>query len=57
MLPEDLLERALRASGEGITPTLRRGLELIAAKDAYKGLLRLKGKVDLKIDLDELRRD
>lgn len=57
MLPEDLLERALKASGEGITPTLRKGLELVAAKDVYKGLLKLKGKFDLKLDLEELRKD
>jgi hypothetical protein len=57
MLPEELLERALKASGEGITPTLRKGLELVAAKDVYKGLLKLKGKFDLKLDLDELRKD
>lgn len=57
VLPEDLLERALKASGEGITPTLRKGLELVAAKEAYKGLLKLKGTFDLKIDLDESRKD
>ncbi len=57
MLPEELLERALKASGEGITPTLRKGLELVAAKDVYKGLLKLKGKFDLKLDLEELRKD
>jgi hypothetical protein len=57
MLPGDLLKRALKASGEGITPTLRRGLELVAAKDTYQGLLKLKGKLDLKIDLEELRKD
>ncbi|PWU15784.1 MAG: hypothetical protein C5B49_11305 [Bdellovibrio sp.] len=57
ILPEDLLARALKASGEGITPTLRKGLELVAAKDAYKTLLKLKGKFDLKINLDESRRD
>ena len=57
LLPKELLERALRASGEGITPTLRRGLELVAAKDAYQALLKLKGKFDLKINLNELRKD
>jgi hypothetical protein len=57
MLPEDLLARALKASGEGITPTLRKGLELVAAKDTYRELLKLKGKFDLKIDLKELRKD
>lgn len=57
MLPEDLIERALKASGEGLTPTLRKGLELIAAKDAYKGLLKLKGKFDLGLDLDQVKKD
>ena len=57
MLPKDLLARALEASGEGITPTLRKGLELVAAKAAYRSLLKLKGRFDLKMDLDELRRD
>lgn len=57
MLPEDLLDRALKASGEGITPTLRKGLELVAAKDTYQALLKLKGKLDLKLDLNESRKD
>lgn len=57
MLPKELLNRALKASGEGITPTLRKGLELVAAKESYKKLLKLKGKFDLKIDLEELRKD
>lgn len=57
MLPEELLVRALKASGEGITPTLRKGLELVAAKDTYQRLLKLKGKFDLKFDRDESRKD
>ena len=57
LLPEELLQRAMKATGEGITPTLRRGLELVAAKDAYEELLKLKGRFDLKIDLGELRSD
>ena len=57
MLPEELLARALKASGEGITPTLRKGLELVAAKEAYRYLLKRKGKFDLGLDLDELRKD
>lgn len=57
MLPEDLLERALKASGEGITPTLRKGLELVAAKDTYRRLMKLKGKFDLKLDLKDSRKD
>jgi hypothetical protein len=57
MLPTELLERAIKASGEGVTSTLRKGLELVAAKDAYRGLLSLKGKFDLQIDLKESRKD
>lgn len=57
MLPKALLARALKVSGLGITPTLRRGLELVAAKESYQELLKLKGKFDLGIDLDELRKD
>jgi len=57
MLPKDLLLRALKASGQGITPTLRKGLELVAAKESYEKLRTLKGKFDLGIKLDELRKD
>lgn len=57
MLPEDLVEQATRESGENLTSTIRRGLELIAAKSTYKKALFLKGKVDLKLDLMESRKD
>lgn len=56
-VPEDLLERALASSGEGITRTVRRGLELVAAGRAYDELRQLRGKVKLGIDLDALRDD
>ena len=56
-VPEDLLERALAASGEGITQTVRRGLELVAAGRAYDELRQLRGKVKLGIDLEALRED
>lgn len=56
-VPEELLERALEASGEGITGTVRRGLGLVAAGRAYEELRRLRGKVRLGIDLEALRED
>ena len=56
-VPNDLLTRAIQATGEGITPTVRRGLELVAASGAYRNLRSLKGKVKLKLDLGKLRRD
>ena len=56
-LPADLLRRAQKSSGEGVTATIRRGLELIAAGRAYRDLRRLKGRVSLSIDIDSLRED
>lgn len=54
-VPEDLLARATAASGEGITPTIRRSLELMAASTAYAKLRRLRGKVKFGIKLEKLR--
>ena len=56
-VPADLLQRATMASGEGVTPTVRRGLELVAAGGAYARLRRLRGKVKFGIKLSELRQD
>jgi hypothetical protein len=56
-VPEELLGRALEASGEGITETVRRGLTLVAAGGAYDELRRLRGKVRFGIDLQALRED
>ena len=57
LLPEALIVKAMKETGVGLTPTLRKGLELVAAKSVYKELLKLKGKFDLKIDLKKLRDD
>jgi hypothetical protein len=56
MLPRDLVERAKRASGLGVTPAIRKGLEAVAATEAYEALRKLRGKVKFSIDLNELRR-
>jgi hypothetical protein len=56
-VPADLLARATTASGEGVTPTVRRGLELVAAGGAYGRLRRFRGKVKFGIKLSELRSD
>jgi hypothetical protein len=57
VLPDDLVNRARRASGLGLAPTIRQGLELVAAREAYTGLRRLRGKLKLKLDLARLRED
>jgi len=54
---KDLLARARKASKAGVTETVRKGLELLAARDAYDQLLKMEGKLKISIDLDELRKD
>jgi hypothetical protein len=56
-VPTDLLKRAQRHSGEGVTATVRKALENMARSDAYERLLALRGKVHLTYDIDELRED
>jgi hypothetical protein len=56
-LPEGLVEKAQQCTGEGVTATIRRGLELLAASTAYTELRRLRGKVKFSIKLKELRSD
>jgi len=56
-VPEDLLERAISASGSGITPTVRRGLELVAASGVYAQLRHQRGKIKFSIHLSDLRND
>jgi hypothetical protein len=44
-VPPELLAKAQRASGSGITQTVRTGLKLVAASHAYARLRQLRGKV------------
>lgn len=56
-IPEDLLEKAQQASGTGVTQTVRAGLQLLAASQAYSQLRRLRGKVKFSRSLNELKAD
>ena len=56
-IPQALLEKAQRASGAGITQTVRTGLELLAASDAYARLRRFRGKVRFSRTLAQLKDD
>jgi hypothetical protein len=56
-LPADLLARARESTGEGITGTIRRGLELVASSRAQEQLRKLRGKVRFTIDVRALRED
>jgi hypothetical protein len=56
-IPAALLEKAQRASGSGITQTVRAGLQLIAASEAYTRLRQLRGKVRFSRKLTDLTAD
>ncbi len=54
-LPGDLLADAMDVTGKGITDTLVEGLRLVRRARAYEKALALRGKIDLKVDLEESR--
>jgi hypothetical protein len=56
-LPVELLEKARKNTGEGITGTIRRGLELVASMRAQDELRSLRGKVKFSLDLGASRAD
>jgi hypothetical protein len=56
-VPESLLRKAREATGEGITATVRRGLELVALQPAFQDLRQMRGRVRFSIDLEKLRED
>jgi hypothetical protein len=56
-VPQDLLEKAQRASGTGITQTVRIGLQLVAASRTYARIRNLRGKVRFTRTLAELKAD
>jgi Arc/MetJ-type ribon-helix-helix transcriptional regulator len=56
-VPEELLEKARKQTGQGITATVRQGLRLVAASETYEKLQQLRGKVPISVDLQELRED
>jgi hypothetical protein len=53
----DLLRRAQERTGQGVTATIRQGLELVAASEVYDRLRALRGRVTFSIDLKKLRED
>ena len=56
-VPLDLLEKAQQATGSGVTQTVRAGLQLLAASQAYDRLLQLRGKVRFSRALADLKAD
>ena len=56
-VPADLLDRAQASSGKSLTETVRQGLRLVAAGQAFKDLRARRGKVRLSRTLTALRDD
>jgi hypothetical protein len=56
-VPRELLRKAQKSTGEGVTATIRKGLELVAARRAYDDLRRLRGRVPFSVDWEALRED
>ena len=56
-VPQELLDKAQRASGTGITETVRAGLQLVAASQTYTRLRQLRGKVRFSRTSAELKAD
>jgi hypothetical protein len=52
-----LLEKAQQATGAGVTQTVRTGLRILAASQAYARLRLLRGKVRFTRTLAELKSD
>lgn len=54
-IPADLLDEARHLTGKNITDTIVSGLERIQRGGAYEKALKLRGKLDLNIDLETSR--
>ena len=56
-IPRELLDKAQKASGKGITQTVRTGLQLVAASQTYARLRQYRGQVRFGRTLAELKAD
>src|SRR4051794_30707963 len=56
-IPTELLEKAQRASGSGVTQTVRTGLQLLAASQTYGKLRGLRGRVRFTRTAADLKDD
>ncbi len=54
-LPVDLLRKACAVTGEGITETLTRGLEMVRRSASADRARSLRGTIDLRLDLEGSR--
>jgi len=56
-LPAELLDRAQKATGSGITQTIRTGLQLVAASETYAALRQMRGKYRFSRTVAQLKAD
>lgn len=56
-LPRALLHDAQSFTGLGITETIKQGLSQLVLAKAYEDIRKFRGKVNVSIDLKELRKD
>ncbi|HEY7333770.1 MAG TPA: hypothetical protein VH639_02725 [Bryobacteraceae bacterium] len=56
-IPRGLLAKAQKASGAGLTQTVRAGLQLVAASHAYARLRQFRGKIRFTQTLETLKSD
>ena len=56
-VPPELLQKAQEATGAGVTQTVRTGLQIVAASQAYARLRQLRGKVRFSRTAAQLKAD
>ncbi len=56
-VPAELLKQAQKATGDGPSDTVRKGLQLLAASRVYDRARKMKGKINFSLDLKKLRED
>lgn len=56
-LDEGLVKSAIKATGKSFTDTVRQGLRILASTEAYRELAKLRGSVDLELNVKDLRKD
>ena len=56
-VPADLLKRAQKRSGDGVTGTIRSALNDYAGSDWFEKILALRGKVHFTESLESIRED
>jgi hypothetical protein len=55
-VPSDVLDKATRATGKGVTATVIEGLEELRKREMRSTLRRLQGRVAFSLDLEKTRR-